>query len=138
MRIGPPLRALVLAAVAGTLLSGCARGPRLFPVSGTVKHNGNTLPAGVIYFNPDVTRGNDGPQGYAIIKEGHYDTAGPGGKGVLGGPYVVRIEGFDGKPGNELPLGKPIFTDYQVAVDLPQTAATQDFDVPPAKGKPKK
>jgi hypothetical protein len=137
MPIAPTLRALVLTAAACTLLSGCTRGPRLYPVSGTVTHKGNPLPAGVIYFNPDVTRGNDGPQGYAIIKEGHYDTADTGGKGVLGGPYTVRIEGFDGMPGNELPLGKPIFTDYQVAVDLPQTAATQDFDVKPVKGKKK-
>ena len=37
--------------------------------------------------------------------------------GVIGGLYKIRIEGFDGKPGNELPLGKPIFK-LEVARDL--------------------
>lgn len=124
-----------LLATACVLVSGCARGPTRYDVSGAVMHRGQPLPAGVIYFNPDVTRGNDGPQGYAIIKEGRYDTAGEGGKGVLGGPYTVRIEGFDGKPGNELPLGKPLFTDYQQSLEFPRSETTQDFDVPAKKKK---
>jgi hypothetical protein len=117
------------------LVAGCSQGPRRYHVSGTVTHQGKPLPAGVIFFTPDIRQGNDGPQGYAIIKEGHYDTTEPGGKGVLGGAHTVRIEGFDGKPGNELPLGKPLFTDYQTTVDFPKGEATQNFDVP---GKRKK
>lgn len=122
-------------ALACTLLAGCNRGPTRYEVSGTVTYQNKPLPAGVIFFTPDIRRGNDGPQGYAIIKEGHYATTDPGGKGMLGGAYTVRIEGFDGKPGNELPLGKPLFTDYQTDVDFPKGETTQDFDVPVRKRK---
>lgn len=115
------------------LVAGCARGPVYYEVSGTVHYDGKPLPAGVIYFNPDVTRGNDGPQGYAIIDKGKYSTAFEGGLGVLGGPYVARIEGFDGQPGHELPLGKPIFTDFQKPIDLPKANSTQNFDIPASK-----
>jgi hypothetical protein len=122
-------------ALACMLLAGCSRGPTRYDVSGAVTYQGRPLPAGVIFFTPDIRRGNDGPQGYAIIKEGRYDTTDPGGKGVFGGPHTVRIEGFDGKPGNELPLGKPLFTDYQTDVDFPKGEAKQDFDVPVRKRK---
>lgn len=136
MRVSLPRSwAMAVLATLGLLTVGCSRGPQFHDVSGTVTYRGKPLPAGVIYFNPDVQRGNDGPQGYAIIKDGEYTTATAGGKGVLGGAYVVRIEGFDGKPGNELPLGKPMFTDFQTAVDFPESATTKDFDVPVVKKK---
>jgi hypothetical protein len=112
------------------LLAGCHQGPRLYPVSGKVMYGDKPLPAGVIYFDPDSSKKNDGPQGYAIIQNGEYNTAATGGKGVIGGPHIVRIEGFDGKPGEELPLGRPLFTDFQQPLDLPKAPATQNFDVP--------
>lgn len=120
-------------ALACASLCGCGGSIPIYEVSGTVTYQGKPLPAGVIYFDPDVTQKNDGPQGYAIIRDGQYNTDADGGMGVVGGAYLVRIEGFDGKPGNELPLGKPIFTDYQKAVDLPKANSTQDFDVPARK-----
>lgn len=128
------LASQLLPAVAVCLLCGsCNRGPVLHEVSGTVLYDGRPLPAGVIYFDPDVRKQNDGPQGYAIIKDGVYTTATMGGKGTVGGPHLARIEGFDGKPGQELPLGRSLFTDFQQAVDLPKGPATQDFDVPAAR-----
>jgi hypothetical protein len=48
----------------------------------------------------------------------------------VGGDYVIRIQGFDGKPGHELPLGMPLFTDYVEARDLPKKPSQQDFSVP--------
>ncbi len=114
---------------AGVLLAGCG-GSGLYEVSGRVTYDGRPLPAGVIYFDPDVARHNDGPQGYALVKDGAYSTAAKGGRGVAGGPHVVRIEGFDGRPGAELPLGKPLFTDYQERRDLPRARSEQDFAVP--------
>jgi hypothetical protein len=119
----------LLMATASVLFAGCG-GSKRYEVSGRVTYDGRPLPAGVIYFDPDVTRRNDGPQGYAIIKDGAYSTAAKGGRGVAGGPYVVRIEGFDGKPGAELPLGKSLFTGYQERRDLPQARSEQDFAVP--------
>jgi hypothetical protein len=114
---------LVLAA-----LAGCGE-PKLYQVSGHVTYHGRPLPAGVIYFDPDVMRGSDAPQGYAIIQDGAYNTAGVGGKGVLGGAYVARIEGFDGRPGVELPLGLPLFNNFTQELDLPRADAQQDFTV---------
>jgi len=124
---------LTIAAAAGTLFLGCSGRPKLYDVSGRVTYDGQPLPAGVIYFDPDVMKKNDGPQGYAIIKDGAYSTAAPGGKGVVGGAYLARIEGFDGRPGQELPLGRPLFTDFQQPLDLPRAPSTQDFQVPRRK-----
>src|SRR5689334_1452970 len=100
-------------------LAGCGEsGPQRFNVSGTVTYAGQPLPAGVIWFDPDFSKQNDGPQGYAFIKEGKFDSATTE-SGPSGGPHVVRIEGFDGKPGEELPMGKPMFHDFSQSVDLP-------------------
>ena len=96
----------VAALVICCLTTGCNRRPVLYHVSGTVTYDGQPLPAGQVFFDADLTKGHDGPQGFAYIKDGQFDTA-QGGRGVLGGPYVIRIQGFDGKPGRELPLGKP-------------------------------
>ncbi len=119
-----------LAVGTGFALPGCGGGPRLYHVSGQVSYGGKPLPAGVIWFDPDIAKGNDGPQGYAMIKEGQFNTEAPGGKGVVGGPHIVRIEGFDGQPGEELPLGRPLFTDFQKALDLPKAPTTLNFEVP--------
>jgi hypothetical protein len=109
--------------------AGCEQGPRRYNVAGTVTYDGRPLPAGMIYFDPDVSKKNDGPQGYAFIKDGKFDTAETK-SGPVGGPHVARIEGFDGKPGEELPMGRPIFTDFSQPVDLPREDATLAFDVP--------
>jgi hypothetical protein len=115
------------------LVVGCNRGPEMYSVSGTVTYDDRPLPAGQIFFEADVTKGHDAPQGFAYIKDGHFDTA-QGGRGVVGGDYVIRIQGFDGKPGNELPLGKPLFNDYVEAPDLPRGPSQLEFSVP-AHGK---
>jgi hypothetical protein len=109
---------------------GCG-GKKQHHVSGKVLYNGEPLPAGVIWFDPAPK--NDAPQGYAIIKNGAYNTGKDGGRGVKGGAYIIRIEGFDGKPGNELPLGKPLFTDFQQELELPMADSTQNFEIPAKK-----
>jgi hypothetical protein len=116
--------------VFGSLVCAGCGGPVRYHVSGQVTYDGQPLPAGVLYLDPDVTRRNDGPQGYAIIKDGSYSTSAAGGRGVVGGAYVARIEGFDGRPGQELPLGKPLFTDFRQSLDLPAADVRQDFSVP--------
>jgi hypothetical protein len=126
------MRCLILAPallVLGSLVCAGCGGPVTYHVSGHVTYDGEPLPAGVIYFDPDVTKSNDGPQGYAIIKDGNYNTSAEGGKGVVGGAYVARIEGFDGRPGEELPLGMPLFTDFTQTLDLPEDDFQQDFSV---------
>jgi len=127
-----PARTCVIALTLalGLGAGGCGpSGPPRFQVSGTVTFGGQPVPAGVIYFDPDVTKGHDGPQGYAQIKDGHYDTRQEG-KPVTPGPHVVRIQGFDGKSANELPLGQPLFPQAQQNRDMPAADSTQDFSIP--------
>ncbi|MBA4188710.1 MAG: hypothetical protein C0467_11985 [Planctomycetaceae bacterium] len=96
--------------------AGCAD-EKLKDVSGSVTHGGEPLPAGVVWFDPDPNHPGKPPQGYAYVKGGKFDTTDQG-RGVRPGAYLVRVEGFDGKPGNELPLGKPLFTDHQEKQDF--------------------
>ena len=71
--------------------SGCSPQEKLHRVSGVVTHNGKPIPKGLIFFDPQA----DGPQGFANIVNGKYDTAEQG-QGVRGGAYNVRVNGFDG------------------------------------------
>jgi hypothetical protein len=109
------------------LLLGCSSGPSIYHVEGTVMFREQPLPKGVIWFDPGP--GNDGPQGHAIVTDGKYSTRGEMGKGVVGGAYIIRIEGFDGVPGSELPLGKPLFTNFKETRTLETADQTQNFTV---------
>ncbi|MCI0361291.1 MAG: hypothetical protein L0211_22645 [Planctomycetaceae bacterium] len=120
---------IIVLVLAAAMLPGCG-GPTIYHLSGKVSFAGQPLPAGVIYFDPDYTQKNDGPQGYAFIKDGVYRTSAEGGAGVLGGPYLARIEGFDGQPGAELPLGRPLFTDFSQPLELPAADSVQNFEIP--------
>jgi hypothetical protein len=112
------------------LLSGCSNeAPDRFDVSGAVTFNGQPVPAGQVVFSPDLSKGNDGPQGYADIKDGRYDTSETE-SGAPSGAVVVRIEGFDGQVQPEWPYGKPLFLGYQVEAELPRESFQKDFDVP--------
>ena len=121
--------ACVLFSVASLVLNGCNRGPTMYHVSGTVTFDGQPVPAGRIEFNPDFTQKNDGPQGFADIKNGTFDTR-KGGQGHGGGPIVIRIEGFDGKSSNPESVGTPIFAVHEIKRDLPKESSTQTLEVP--------
>lgn len=117
---------------------GCGssdKGPPRYTVSGTVSFEGKPVPKGFITFLPDTSKGNKGPGGGAEIKAGSYRTA--TGKGVVGGPYIVKIVGYDGiatsAEGEELPDGQSLFTPYQTAVEFPLEATKQDFQVLPSE-----
>jgi len=130
--------AFFLAVVSLTLIvvAGCGeRAPTLYHVSGTVTFGGKPVPAGSILFEPDTTKGNQGPAGYAQIKDGKYNTQ-AGGRGTVGGPHRVRIMGLSGvRIDEDSPEGVPLFPEYTTQVDLPKQNTTQDFDVP-ATGQP--
>jgi hypothetical protein len=120
------LIALVLIGV-----TGCGRdGPVRYDVDGTLRFDGRPIPAGLIHFDPDTSQGNDGPQGFAFIKDGRYDTR-LNGKGSVGGPHIARISAFDGvNPTDDGPFGRLLFASYSTSVDLPGEDETFDFDVP--------
>ncbi len=105
--------------------AGCTKEEKLFRVSGVVTHRGKPIPKGLIFFDPAA----EGPQGFANIVDGKYDTAQQG-KGVRGGEYAVRVNGFDGKEANEAPFGQALFPEYTGTKDLPEADSIYDLDVP--------
>jgi hypothetical protein len=133
MRARPTSAAVLVLAVVGMICgSGCG-GQDGYRVSGTVTFADNPVPAGMIYFEPDSTRGNSGPTGFAPIKDGRFDTAAQGrSRGTNGGPQRVRIDGHEPSPAGEFAEtgGRRLFEGYSVFVDLPKAASIHNFDVP--------
>jgi hypothetical protein len=123
-------RLLLPAAVLLAAVAGCSPEEKLYDVSGTVTHQGKPVPQGLIYFDPE----GSGPQGFANIEDGKFNTATAGkGRGIRGGKYTVRINGFDGKVGPESPMGAAVFPEHTFRKDLPAQNQTLDYDVPSAK-----
>jgi hypothetical protein len=116
------------------VFAGCQGEDKLFDVSGRITHAGKPIPKGLIFFDPDVSKGMRGTQGFANIQDGQFDTANHG-KGIRGGAYVIRVSGFDGKEANEAPFGQALFPEYQEKRDLPKAPSKLDLDIP-AKRKP--
>jgi hypothetical protein len=98
-------------------------------VWGTVQFKNQPVPAGLIVMNPDLSKGNDGPQGMAEIRNGRFDTRQLD-KGAPSGPVIFMIDGFDGVAQGESPTGKPLFLGYKVQLDLPKQPSEQNIDVP--------
>jgi hypothetical protein len=122
----------VLVGLALLVLAGCQGEEKLYDVSGKLTCDGKPIPKGLIFFDPDPTKGTAGTQGFANIKDGVFDTADRG-KGVRGGAYVIRVSGFDGKEANDAPFGQPLFPEYQEKRDLPKAKSTLDINVPGKK-----
>jgi hypothetical protein len=129
---GPAWALSVLLAIAA---SGCgSSGPDRIPVAGKVNYQGKPVPAGQLQFDPDTAHGNDGPQGFAHIKQGHYDTRDQG-RAPVAGPQHVRIIGLDGVPAPEMPQGHVIFRAWTTDIDIDRAKTEYDFDVPAGGGK---
>src|SRR4029079_8096155 len=109
-------------------LTACSKQEKLYRVSGAVTYDGKPIPKGLIFFDPQT----DGPQGFANIVGGKYDTTQQG-KGVRGGAYNIRVNGFDGKEANEAPFGQALFPEYTGTKELPQEDSTYDLNVPRSK-----
>ena len=67
--------------------TGCSQQEKLYRVSGVVTYAGKPIPKGLIFFDPKT----DGPQGFANIVEGKFDTAQQG-RGVRGGIGICTGE----------------------------------------------
>lgn len=127
----------LLLGIVSTIAVGCNSATQSatdYHVQGNVEFDGRPLPAGKIYFTPDSSQGNQGPQGAATIKEGKYDTR-DSRFGIVGGPYLVRIEGYDGvQPANDednlFPDGQVVFRDYEIRIDFPKKDHVEDIVVP--------
>lgn len=120
--------ACVAAAVA-VAVAGCSNdpGPKRARLTGTAKYDGQPIPYGEVLFTPDAAKGNSGPQGFAQIRDGKYDTASSGdGKGVGGGPTVVRVTAFTAQGGK-------LLCEVEMPLTLPPDGGTFDLDVPKQK-----
>lgn len=134
-----PRRWIAALLVVVAALSGCGpRGPQRFQIEGAVTCDGKPVPSGTIRFEPDSTKGNRGPVGYAAIIDGRYATATEGSKGSLRGPLVAILTGGPARdPKVEFPT--MWFTEYRTTLTLePKSGVTTfDFDVPKETPKPK-
>lgn len=95
---------------------------------------GRPVPNGLIRFEPDASRGNHGPVGYAPIINGRYTTATDGSKGALKGPLVAIMTGGPA-PDPQVEFPKMWFEEHRATLDLDPKAHVSrfDFDVPPPK-----
>jgi hypothetical protein len=129
-----PIQATALALSGLFFIAGCGPvGPVRYELAGRISFQGKPVPAGTIIFEPDYSKGNDGPQGLAVITNGTYNTA-RGGKGTVGGPHMVTVLGCDGVNVSETsPQGKLLFDPYITSIEIPKQTAKHDIEVP-AKG----
>lgn len=121
------------AAVAiAVIVAGC--GPQAavrHRVQGSVSYEGRPIPLGRIVFDPDVLEGNRGPQGFAVIENGAFDTAVKQGRGTAGGPMLVTIDAYESAaPGQPV---KPLLTNHQERHTLPASDTKLTIDVKAAK-----
>jgi len=103
-----------------------------------VTFQGQPIPAGEIFFQPDADAGNTGPASNADILDSRYSL--PEQFGVLGGPYIVRITGYSNSAGSEAgPLtlrGAPMFPDYVTKINVVGAKVIElDIDVPAVETK---
>ena len=77
----------------------------------------------MIVFTPDTSAGNSGPQGVATIKDGKYDTAAPEGRGLAGGPTLIRVTGQG--------ADQSLMCEYEFRAELPKDDSTLKIEVPP-------
>lgn len=118
---------LTFAIVVCLLAAGCSKdGPKRFDHWGKITYRGQPIPKGVMNFDPDLGAKNDGPQGFAEIVNGEYDTRKRPMTGPGSGKYVIRIFAADGVPGPEAPMGKPLFTSQ---VELSEDLKAQDGEL---------
>lgn len=107
------------------LIVACAadNGSKSFRISGDAKFDGQPIVHGDVLFTPDGAKGNSGPQGIAQIRNGKFDTAAADGKGIAGGPTIMRVTGLT-SPGGKL------VCEWETKVDLPRADSTYDINVP--------
>lgn len=124
-------KSMLLATVVAGALVGCGgRTDGIYHVTGTITFNGQPVPSGVIYFDPDTAKGNRGQQGSALIRDGKFDTAAEYGRGIAGGAQRIRISGFDGQNINETQLyGNRLFPDYNEVKEMPLEDCKLDFAI---------
>lgn len=125
---------LILVASLALLFTGCGQDRHSDGVilSGQVSFDGMPVPAGIIKFEPDASRGGKGQAVYTRIYDGEYLNSKP----VSQGAHIVTISGYDGtsevneSEGFESKLTTPIFNPFSKAILVESSQPSQSFDVP--------
>lgn len=114
------------------VLAGCGKaGPVRYRVRGNVTYGGKPVTYGRVVFDPDVTKENTGPQGYAAIENGRFDTGANGGQGTSGGPMMVTLHGFEpAGDGLDATNTRQLFAGHVEYCDLPKADAEVNFEIP--------
>lgn len=122
------------------MLCGCGgESMDLQDVSGAATFSGQPIAFGQLEFVPDAEKNFKAPAGYAEIVDGKYDTA-AGGKGIVPGPYLVRVTGYGSRPtdaGTDETAAtagvEPLFVGFTLKMEL--KGGDTPIEVPPeAKG----
>lgn len=134
MKSNPYLVRLSVCACLALSAIGCSSEERRYRLSGNVTFKGQPVAEGYVVMEPDGTKGGKGGPGRAKIVDGKYDTSAEDGVGILGGPHLITLTGFDrktggGNTGMEVTLPKSLFTNHVVKEDLPKQDTVKDFDV---------
>ena len=112
------------------LFAGCSKsGIDRYALSGKVTYKGKPVPFGRIVFTPDMSKGNDGPQGIARVVDGEYHTDKTG-KGAVTGPLIVQIDGYTAVPNSEGGGSQPLFQNWMTKIELGPEQSTFDFEIP--------
>ena len=111
---------------------GCENGgPDRKAIWGTISWKGQQVPSGVVYFSPDTSKGSKGPQGFALIKEGKFDTRHERSKGCMTGPHIATIQAADGENiTSGRPYGSSLFASYNLEIDIPPDGGEINLQVP--------
>jgi hypothetical protein len=110
------------------LVVGCKPKSDRLSFEGAVTWKGQPIPAGRVYFTPNVSKGGSGPQGYALITDGRYDTSSESSKGCHAGAHSAEVHGFDGQ--GDKGFGNPLFAPYSISIEVPAEGGTIDLEVP--------
>ncbi len=141
-KIGDTLRNFRWLWLAGTLpvlmlQVGCGGGDPFNrqQVSGTVMYEGQPIPRGSIWFEPDASVGRDAPTGFAVVRDGQFETQPD--RSPVAGPHTLRIAGFDGSPPDDDEwdspaeyMGEPLFAEYTTTAEIPPPDGRLELEVP--------
>ena len=122
---------ICLLLVINSVVIGCnGSGLQKLEISGEVTYQGQPIPLGWITFQPDKSKGNGGPQGYAKIKNGKFTTSSE--KGVVPGAQRITVYGYSGdNPNPEYrPYGDPMFPPHFMTAELPEETSDFAINVP--------
>lgn len=123
--------AISLIAITILGIVGCGEQSNRKVVTGTVTWRGQPVPVGLLVFDPDVKRGNRGPQGGAKILEGRFDTRNDDSKGCVPGAHTVTVFGYSGQNVSKFRnFGDPLFEPHNLEVVIPEEGGNLDLVVP--------